>query len=347
VCSVGNDGEVLGWNHAIEQLTQIPAVTIVGSNVEQLEEPWRSLFTGFVYGEETHNYRCKIKFHGMSRWLSLHKAAIRAEQESQRQNGLVLVVEDQTEMRMLEHQLTHNERLASVGRLAAGVAHEIGNPITGIACLAQNMISETEDPEINEMSRQILDQTRRVSRIVQSLVSFSHSGNTQVIREAVNLHLCAQGAIDLIKLSRRGRDYNIDNVISVEHIVSGDEQRLTQVLVNLLGNAIDASEPGTTISLTSTAYPHTIILMVEDQGSGIPKDILERIFEPFVTTKDPGQGTGLGMSLVYSIIEEHDGQISIESPSPATLAGTRVTVTLPRYQDSVTPVTAISNTRQE
>src|SRR5690606_20604704 len=94
--------------------------------------------------------------------------------------GLVLLVEDVTETQMLEDKLIHSERLASIGRLAAGVAHEIGNPITGIACLAQNLREEREgDEEIAEISAQIIQQTKRVSRIVQSLMSFAHAGGRQ------------------------------------------------------------------------------------------------------------------------------------------------------------------------
>src|SRR5690606_14012336 len=94
--------------------------------------------------------------------------------------GLVLLIEDQTATRNLEDKLIHAERLASIGRLAAGVAHEIGNPVTGIACLAQNLREErAEDPEITESSAQIIEQTRRISRIVQSLMNFAHAGGRQ------------------------------------------------------------------------------------------------------------------------------------------------------------------------
>lgn len=340
VCSVGNDGEVLGWNHAIEHLTKVSSSDIVGSNINQLPKPWRSLFNEFIAGNETQYYQHKVVHHGMDRWFSLHKATIKGEQANRQQNGLVIVIEDQTEMRSLEHQLTHNERLASVGRLAAGVAHEIGNPITGIACLAQNLLYESDEPEVIDTSKQIVDQTKRVSRIVQSLVNFSHRGNIQLPEDPVNIQECAQGAIDLIRLSKDGKDYLITNETHSEHAVKGDQQRLTQVFINLLSNAIDASVVDQPIVVRSIQHEHTITIEVEDHGTGIPREVLDRIYEPFVTTKDPGKGTGLGMALVYSIIEEHLGHIRIESPIPyildqtrseTELAGTRVTITLPRY----------------
>src|SRR5690606_6337910 len=134
------------------------------------------------------------------------------------------------------------ERLASIGRLAAGVAHEIGNPITGIACLAQNLREEREqDQELSEISSQIIEQTKRVSRIVQSLMSFAHAGARHQAEEAVNLAQISADAIALLTLNRRHQEVRYINDCDPQHEVTGDPQRLSQVLVNLLSNARDAS----------------------------------------------------------------------------------------------------------
>ena len=107
------------------------------------------------------------------------------------------------------------------------------------------------------------------------------------------------------------------------------------MLINLLGNARDASQSGDSITIASQENEHQVLLQVEDQGSGIDKEIKDRLFEPFFTTKEPGTGTGLGLALVYSIIEEHYGQITIDSPVDQTnQRGTRFTITLPRYSMS-------------
>ena len=210
----------------------------------------------------------------------------------------------------------HSERLASIGRLAAGVAHEIGNPITGIACLAQNLREEREeDGEITEISGQILEQTKRVSRIVQSLMSFAHAGAHQNQDEAVCLAEVAQDAIGLLALNRRNFEVQFFNLCDPDHWVDGDSQRLAQVLINLLSNSRDATPPGGAVRVKTEAFEHTVDLIVEDEGSGIPQNIMDRLFEPFFTTKDPGEGTGLGLALVYSIVEEHYGQITIDSPA--------------------------------
>ena len=180
---------------------------------------------------------------------------------------------------------------------------------------------------------------------MQSLVSFSHSGNSQIALDPVDVHHVIEEAIGLIKLSKSGKDFDIVNKVPIDTMVKGDTQKLIQVLINLLSNSIDASEPGKNISIHSKAREHTLSISVEDEGSGIPPDVLKRIYEPFVTTKDPGKGTGLGMALVYSIIEEHQGRITIDSPINANSRGTRVTITLPRYQTvtQVTPELSASN----
>jgi len=118
-------------------------------------------------------------------------------------------------------------------------------------------------------------------------------------------------------------------------VAEGDPQRLAQVLINLLSNARDASEPGGAIRVRSEVSEQTVYLIVEDEGSGIPQSIQDRLFEPFFTTKDPGEGTGLGLALVYSIVEEHYGQINIDSPAdPETQRGTRFRITLPRHAEA-------------
>lgn len=331
VCSLGSDGEVLGWNRALENITQVPADTILGSHITHLPSPWDQVFQQFIQGESRNQQR-EVDYGGIHRWLSLHKAAVGLNKSNASPGGQVIVVEDTTEMRMLEHHLAHSERLASVGRLAAGVAHEIGNPITGIACLAQNLRYDSDDKLVHETADQILEQTRRITRIVQSLVSFSHSGSTQVAQEPVSIHECVQEAIDLLSLNKDSRQVRFINRTDPHHWVKGDRQRLTQAFINLFSNARDASEPDQAVIASSHEKEHSIVVEAEDQGCGIPADVLARIFEPFVTTKEPGKGTGLGMSLVYSIIEEHYGQIAIQSPLDSARSGTRVTITLPRYR---------------
>ena len=331
VCSLAKDNEVLMWNRAMQSLTGIVADSVIGSRLANLPAPWNELLERFVEDQSAHLHKQKLMVEGRTHWLNLHKAAI--DEPGNVGSGLVLLIEDQTETQMLEDELIHSERLASIGRLAAGVAHEIGNPITGIACLAQNLREESDQPEFKEMAEQVLEQTRRVSRIVQSMVNFAHVGSRHNnANEEVDLQACTGEAIHLLSLNRRGPEVIYVNLCDPEHLVSGDSQRLVQVLINLLGNARDASSNGDTITVSTREDEHRVLLLVEDQGSGIDREIMDRLFEPFFTTKEPGTGTGLGLALVYSIIEEHYGQITVDSPvDQATMRGTRFTITLPRY----------------
>ena len=338
VCSLAKDQEILMWNRALEQLTGISAQRVVGSRLGSLEAPWRNLLEEFSRQSEPHRHKQRLSVDGQARWLNLHKAAIE-EPLAPGNSGLVILVEDVTETRLLEDRLAHSERLASIGRLAAGVAHEIGNPIPGIACLAQNLREEREgDAEINEISSQVIEQTRRVSRIVQSLMNFAHAGGRQQSSEPVCLAAVTEEAIALLSLNRHAVDVEFRNQCDPQHWVDGDSQRLAQVIINLLSNARDASPAGGLIRISSQASEHSVEWLVEDQGSGIPKAIRQQVFEPFFTTKDPGKGTGLGLALVYSIVEEHYGQISIDSPvDPHSGRGTRLRISLPRHVDTTSP----------
>ncbi|TBV11591.1 sensor histidine kinase [Stutzerimonas kirkiae] len=335
VCSLAEDQEILMWNRALEEFTGLPARQALGSRLSTIAQPWRDLLVGFVQQPDEHLYKKKLSLDGDTRWLNLHKAVIDAPL-APGNSGLVLLIEDLTETQTLEERLVHSERLASIGRLAAGVAHEIGNPVTGIACLAQNLREEREtDAEITETSSQIIEQTKRISRILQSLMSFAHAGNRQQALYPVNLAQITQDAIALLSLNRQGADVHYLNQCAPAHQVEGDPQRLAQVLINLLSNARAASSDGDSIRISSEVAEQTVYLIVEDQGSGIPRSIRDRLFEPFFTTKDPGQGTGLGLALVYSIVEEHYGQIDIDSPAnPETQRGTRFRITLPRHVDA-------------
>lgn len=339
VCSLAKDQEILMWNRAMEELTEVPAQRVVGSRLSTIAEPWKGLLESFINLPDEHLHKHRLTLDGQVRALNLHKAAIE-EPLAPGSSGLVVLMEDVTDTQLLEDKLVHSERLASIGRLAAGVAHEIGNPITGIACLAQNLREEREeDAEIKEISSQILEQTKRVTRIVQSLMSFAHAGGRQQASEPVCLAEVAQDAIGLLALNKRSVEVGFFNLCDPQHIAEGDPQRLAQVLINLLSNARDASPGGSAIRVRSEASEHTVDLIVEDEGSGIPKAIMDRLFEPFFTTKDPGKGTGLGLALVYSIVEEHYGQITIESPTDTERQrGTRIRVTLPRFVEATSAV---------
>ncbi len=335
VCSLGQDLEILSWNRAMMELTGIADEQVVGSRLTSLPNPWRDLFTDFIHGPRAHVYRQQIEAQGLPRWVSLNRALVGDSGPHGHGDSQVIVVEDLTELHMLESRLTHSERLASIGRLAAGVAHEIGNPVTGIACLAQNLKVESEDPYIRESSKQIIEQTQRVTRIVQSLVGFARADNhlTQH-REGVAIREVADEAIHLLQLSPEGRGNQFRNQCPADTVVAGDKQRLTQVFINLLSNARDASPPGSDIIVSAVTHGPSVKIEVEDFGTGLPAgDIRNTLFEPFVTTKETGKGTGLGLALVHGIVEEHYGRIQLIDKADYDQGhGVIVQITLPASQ---------------
>ena len=232
----------------------------------------------------------------------------------------------------LEEELLHSERLASIGRLAAGVAHEIGNPVTGIACLAQNLEYETDPQEIRFTAQDILKQTDRIGRIVESLVNFSHagSGSGEVTLVPSNVADCVDEAIHLLALDRGAKPVQFANKCDREILVLADSQRLLQVFINVLGNARDACEEYGHIEITAQRRGEGVAIEIEDNGCGIPAELQSQVFEPFVTTKDPGAGTGLGLALVFSIMEDMGGSVGLCSPAQdGPHPGTRVTLQLP------------------
>ena len=328
VCSLGVADEIVMWNHAMERLTGIKSTEVMGLQLQELDEPWLSLLMRFVNNETTHLYKQYFQLNGRRRSVNLHKAVIEKSRErAPTPDGVIILVEDMTETELLEASLTHSERLASIGRLAAGVAHEIGNPITGIACLAQTIRDEFADEELRHMAEQIIEQTNRTSRIVQSLVNFAHAGSNKTAddRVPVSVSDSIDEAITLVSLDKKARaiTYVVDCEPDLQ--VMGDSQRLLQVLLNLINNARDASRSGSTITLTGRRVHDQIEIAVSDDGVGIAPAIRDRIFDPFFTTKEAGEGTGLGLSLVFSIVEDMFGNIDIISPTnPVTKTGTGV-----------------------
>ncbi|OED45017.1 ATPase [Endozoicomonas sp. (ex Bugula neritina AB1)] len=335
--SVDANSEIMLWNQAMARMTGIDTGKVLGLNIRHLAPPWNELLSQLSSLDNTRLNKHSIEVDGLQRYFSIHKATIEAPASGTSGNQ-VMLLEDRTENQALENQLFHSERLASIGQLAAGVAHEIGNPITAIDCLAQELKAFSDEPDTQEVAGQVLDQTQRVTRIVQMLVSYAHNGQTRhedSKLSPVSLTHCVEEAVSLLKLSHKSDNVKFLNRCKPDHKVIGDQQKLQQVLINLLSNAVDASAEGGQITLSTEATPQTVTLFVEDQGHGIPANIQDRLFEPFFTTKEAGKGTGLGLALTWNIIEEHFGTIRIDSPVNKILkTGTRFIISLPRSEVS-------------
>ena len=303
------------------ELTGVEAASVLDYPFQMLPSQWFQLLDNFIYSTNDNRIKTELEAAEQTLTLNLHK-------ELTDTGDILIVIENLTEEKTLERQLMHNHRLAAIGQLAAGVAHEVGNPITGIACLAQNIPIETDDPELLEISRQILEQTNRISAILNSLINFAHRGKEvlSLTKQPVKLKQCLDEAIYLLSLSNDSKQIRFHNLLDNEHYTTGDSQRLLQVFVNILSNARDASPQGSEVTIDAEIDQDLLKIHVTDPGQGISAEERDAIFEPFYTTKDPGKGTGLGLAIVATIIQEHQGTISAE---PARPCGTRVTIELP------------------
>jgi Na+/proline symporter/signal transduction histidine kinase len=330
VCAVGADLRVTIWNPTLEYMSGVRIRDALGRPLDGLPAPWGNLLAGFARSEDTHIPHMKLELAGRDRWYNLHKATVPdpdPELAAAARHGLVMLLEDLTDLETLEAELAHSDRLASVGRLAAGVAHEIGNPITGIHSLAQILHEESSDPDVRRSAQEILRQTKRVTGIVRSLMGFSRVGGAEVERGPFRLAEMIEEILNLVRLSRKGKGVEYSASCDAQLEMVGDRQRLSQMLVNLCTNACDASRPGDRVEVLAFAGQGQIQIEILDRGPGIPHEIQAMVFEHFFTTKPAGEGTGLGLSMVYKVVEEHQGNVEIDT-SPDH--GTRMVVRLPQ-----------------
>ncbi|AHE98989.1 ATP-binding protein [Thioalkalivibrio paradoxus] len=324
VCSVTAGGEITGWNHALTQLTGVPTENAVGQVVERLERPWGGLLQAFLDSDDRQLYKLNLETCRGPRRLNLHKSSL--EVASGRREGHVILIEDVTARVQLENEVAHSDRLASIGRFAAGVAHEIGNPLAGIASLAQTLPLEDDPDEIRDIADDIIEQTRRINAIVQSLIAFAHSDTPPRNRfETVDLEDVVSEAIRLTRLAgRKDLHYAPEGLWALS--VQGARAQLLQVFINLLTNAEQASPPSATIQIRAQQKDARVQVDIIDQGPGIEPSSLDRLFEPFFTTKPAGQGTGLGLPVAYSIVQDHGGSL-VAANAPE--GGAKMILTLP------------------
>ncbi len=223
-------------------------------------------------------------------------------------------------------QITRSEKLASLGRLAAGVAHEINNPLTGVLTFA-HLLREKDnmDQQDQEDLDLIIRETTRAAEIVKGLLDFARE--RAVVKEALSINDVIQRTIRLIRNQKL-----FDRILIDEQLVNdlpeveGDMNQLQQVMLNLSLNACEAMPTGGTLTIRTVTQEDRVLVKLTDTGCGIKKEHQDQVFEPFFTTKPVGKGTGLGLSVTYGIIQQHGGTLEFESEEGQ---GTTFTVTLP------------------
>lgn len=233
---------------------------------------------------------------------------------------------DIDELRILNEQLIRAEKLAAMGTLAAGVAHEVNNPLASISSLVQMMrAQEGHSPDTREKLSMISDQIERISQVTKDMTNFARVRPSE--RASADVNEIVQTALRLASFDKAFQDLDVETHFApdIDHVLA-DEDQLQQVFLNLLLNARDAMPHGGFLSIKTTQNGSGTAIEIADTGPGIAAADRAMIFDPFFTTKIPGHGTGLGLAICYAIITAHNGQITVGPNNPS---GTKFTVTLP------------------
>ena len=227
------------------------------------------------------------------------------------QKGYVLVLEDITEKKKIEEELFRATKHASVGRLAAGVAHEIGNPLASISSLVQELQSETMSPFAKGSLSTINEHVHRIARIVRNLGDFARLYPRQKV--PTNLKDILENTLNLVRYDKNFRKIEVRSDVQQTPPLKIDADQIQQVFLNLILNARDAMPDGGSLAITVKQADGNVEMLFSDTGTGIDAEVRDKVFDPFFSTKGPTKGTGLGLSICYSIIKDHGGTIEIDS----------------------------------
>lgn len=223
-----------------------------------------------------------------------------------------LMIWDVTEQRQLQDQLIQAEKLATLGTLVSGMAHEMNNPMQGILSLAELILDEPDPHQIREHAREIRDYAHHMATVVRDFVTYARPA-TRDGEADVDLNERLTEALRMIQHNPAFKHIEVVKYFEPLPRVSARQSEIEQVFVNILGNAVQAMNGEGRLTLTSGARDGVVSIAIADTGCGIPKQFLTRIFDPFFTTKDPGKGTGLGLSITDKIVKKYGGTIGVES----------------------------------
>jgi len=275
---------------------------------------------------------------------SVHQVTVSPwREEDGRLSGLVVLLKDLGQLKEQQQRMQQAARLAEIGQLAAGIAHEINTPLASIALRAESLQKTAQDPALTGIEsfknfprylKTIEEETYRCKKIIRALLEFSSSRKPET--RPTDLNALAERAADLVghqmKLKQVSLSLRLEPGLG---LVPADDGQLRQALLALLMNALDATSAGGHIEVeTLVGSESTAVLAVKDDGEGIPPEIRAKIFSPFFTTKPFGQGTGLGLAICHGIVASHGGTIEVESERGR---GTRIAVVLPALPKAVRP----------
>lgn len=331
--AVDLDGCVTRLNSALEHILDLRRDAAIGKRVEDLFSEDFADTLHQVLGKDgwrLREIRNIYKLHTATlanRSLVLN-IALAPLQDGQGQTGALVVLEDVTTRISLEEQLQQREKLSSIGLLAAGVAHEVNTPLTGVSSYTQMLLGmlNENDPK-HALLQKVRTQAERATNIVNNLLNFSRTGSATEFAE-IDIARVLDDTLQLLEPQLRRNQISIvrsyDEDAPTAYANAG---KLQQVFTNLILNARDASPDGGRVTIaTSTADDGSLLVEISDTGIGIAPENVAKIYDPFYTTKGVGQGTGLGLAVSYGIVQEHAGHITVDS-IPGR--GTTFRITLP------------------
>ncbi len=319
--AVDEKGLITRCNSTFEEVLGYSREDVIGKQIKEIFDDGFAQKIDVILGEDRWHlteiqnaYKLQTKDRrGTALTLNVAIAPLRSM--SQDQKGAIVVLENVTQRVKFEESLQQSEKLSSIGLLAAGVAHEVNTPLTGVSSYTQmlmGMIPET-DPK-HALLKKVQTQTERATNIVGNLLNFSRTGNATEFTD-LDVNQLLEDTLQLLEPQLRKASVDIvKNYAGVPPKIFGNAGKLQQVFTNLIINARDAILNGGEITLTTQYEGDTeLSIEVSDNGTGIEPEHLNKIFDPFFTTKAVGSGTGLGMAVTYGIVQEHSGTISASS----------------------------------
>jgi PAS domain S-box-containing protein len=327
--------KIVRWNRALEEFYGVAREAAIGRPLGDVfdapfVEALRAARQDHPYGATLYRVPLSSRDSHMPRLLvNATEVPLQNTSGDDAVVGMLMIIEDITDRVQLEEQLQISEKMASIGLLAAGVAHEVNTPLTGISSFTQ-MLLEGADPADPRtvLLEKIERQTFRAAKIVNGLLNLSRPGTASNERVEVDLNAVIMDVFSLLEHQFEVGSVKVRRELSpVPVTVLGIEHQLQQVFLNLFLNARDAMPSGGWLSVATRLDGDRVIAEIADTGSGIPSEQIARIYDPFFTTKAIGRGTGLGLSITYGIVREHDGTILCDS---AVGQGTRFTMALPQ-----------------
>ncbi len=330
VSVIDEDGIVIGWNRVLEDQISIRKEAAIGNRLRDVLGP--TTFSALFPPETQQDFRLLSEITletagGGKKIFDIARTPLL--DNTLRAYGTIIVFEDITDKIQLQQQLLTSEKLASIGLLSAGVAHEINTPLTGISSYIQMLQKTLAGTHYAQILEKVEAQTDRVARIIKNLLTFARSPSDASFQR-VDLKESIEEILSLI--DHKLKNMNIRLALELEPIppLYAQGERLQQVFINIILNALDAMPQGGELRIRLSQENESAVVRVSDTGTGIKPEHLSHIFDPFFTTKGVGKGTGLGLSISYATVKEHDGHIQVQSELGR---GSTFTIMLPVGRD--------------